>query len=174
MQRGQLLHSLMAGIWRELKTKQGLDGDISVVVSIAAEKAVKELKIEGHFAELEKHRLIRLAGEWLEVERKRPPFEVVHVEEKRALSIGGLSFNGRIDRMDKLVGGENAGSHALIDYKTGRATPNSWLGERPDEPQLPLYAVTAKEEVSAVAFAKLKRGGMKFSGFSLKQRKFQA
>jgi ATP-dependent helicase/nuclease subunit B len=166
MQRGQLLHSLMAGIWRELKTKEGLERDISLVVSIAAEKAVKELKIEGHFAELEKQRLIRLAGEWLEIERKRSPFEVVQVEQKRALSIGGLSFNGRIDRMDKLADG----SHALIDYKTGRATPNSWLGERPDEPQLPLYAVTAKEEVSAVAFAKLKRGGMKFSGFSLKEK----
>ena len=68
--------------------------------------------------------------------------------------------------MDRLA----AGGHALIDYKTGRATPNDWLGERPDEPQLPLYAVTASEDVSAVAFAKLKHGEMRFSGFSYEKK----
>jgi probable DNA repair protein len=170
MQRGQLLHSLMAAIWKELKTQEGLQADLSLVVSSAAEKAVKELNIEGRFADLEKKRLEKLAREWLEVERGRPPFEVVHIEEKRKIEIGGLSFNGRIDRMDRLVGGENAGTHALIDYKTGRATPNSWLGERPDEPQLPLYLIAAPESVSAVAFAKLQTGDMKFSGFSLNEK----
>ena len=161
----------MAGIWRELKTQQGLEKDISGVVSGAAENAVKEQKIEGRFAELEKQRLIRLAGEWLAVERARPPFEVVQIEEKKKIDIGGLSFSGSIDRMDKLLGGEQAGSHALIDYKTGsRVTPNDWQGARPEEPQLPLYAVTAQERVSAVAFAKLKTGDMKFAGFSMHEK----
>jgi hypothetical protein len=45
-------------------------------------------------------------------------------------------------------------------------TSNDWLGPRPDDPQLPLYAVTAEEPVSALAFAKLRAGDMKFSGFS--------
>jgi len=171
MARGSLLHTLMAGIWSELKSKEGLDRDISLVVSRAAEKAVNELKIEGRFAELEKHRLVRLADEWLAVERERPSFEVVQIEQKKALEIGGLSFNGRIDRMDRFLEGEMRGSHAIIDYKTGsRASPNDWMGERPDEPQLPLYAVTAGEDVSAVAFAKLKAGEMKFAGFSLREK----
>ena len=167
MARGSLLHTLMAGIWQEVKTKEGLDNDISSVVSRAAERAVKELKIEGRFAELEKQRLIRLAHEWLAIERERPSFEVIQIERKKTLEIGGLSFSGRIDRMDRLADG----SHAIIDYKTGsRASPNDWMGERPDEPQLPLYAVTAGEEVSAVAFAKLKAGEMKFVGFSLHEK----
>jgi hypothetical protein len=69
--------------------------------------------------------------------------------------------------MDKLADG----SQALIDYKTGsRVTPNGWSGERPDEPQLPLYAVTAQEKISVVAFAKLKTGDMKFSGLSLDEK----
>lgn len=166
LQRGQLLHALMAGIWSELKAKEALDGDVSAVVSRAAEKAVKEQDIEGAFAALEKRRLIRLALDWLALERKRPAFEVVLTEEKRALDIGGLALSGRIDRMDRLADG----SHALIDYKTGsRATPKDWEGARPDEPQLPLYAVTSKEDVSALAFAKLRAGDMKFSGFSLKE-----
>jgi probable DNA repair protein len=166
MQRGQLLHSLMAGIWRELKTKENLDRDVSLVIARSAETAVKELQIEGQFAELEKQRLIRLAGEWLEVERARKPFAVVHIEEKRALEAGGLAFSGRIDRMDRL----EDGNHALIDYKTGRATKSSWLGERPDEPQLPLYAVSAPEAVSVVAFARLQPGAMKYAGFSAREK----
>jgi ATP-dependent helicase/nuclease subunit B len=171
MARGQLLHALMAGIWREVKTKQGLERDISLVISRSAEQAVKEQNIEGRFAELEKQRLIRLAGEWLEVERGRPAFEVVQIEQKKTLDIGGLSFNGRIDRMDRLLEGETRGTHAIIDYKTGsRATANDWLGPRPEEPQLPLYVVTAKEQVSAAAFAKLRAGDMKFSGFSLNEK----
>jgi ATP-dependent helicase/nuclease subunit B len=72
--------------------------------------------------------------------------------------------------MDKLMDGENAGSYALIDYKTGRATPGSWYGERPDEPQLPFYAVSAPEKVSAVAFARLQPGAMKFSGVCMTQK----
>ncbi len=164
MQRGQLLHSLMAGIWGELKTKQKLDGDISLVISRAAEKAVKEQEIDGRFAALEKQRLIRLAGEWLLVEKERKDFSVVGVEKKVQISISNLSFSGRIDRVDKL----EDGSHAIIDYKTGsRATPNDWMGERPDEPQLPLYALSATENVSAVAFAKLRTGDMKFAGLAL-------
>ena len=71
--------------------------------------------------------------------------------------------------MDRLADG----THALIDYKTGsRVTPNAWLGARPDEPQLPLYAVTAPEHVSAVVFAKLKHGDMKMAGFALREQEF--
>jgi len=164
MQRGQLLHTLMAEIWHQLGSSAALSKDLKFVIEKAATRAVKEMA--GRFAELEKQRLIRLAGEWLAIERARKPFAVVHIEEKRTLEIGGLSLNGRIDRMDRL----EDGTHAIIDYKTGsRATPNDWMGERPDQPQLPLYAVTAKENVTAVAFAKLKTGDMKFAGFSLQE-----
>jgi probable DNA repair protein len=163
MQRGNLVHALMAGIWRELKTKAGLEKDVSLVVSRAAENAVKEQEIEGRFAELEKQRLVRLAMDWLDLERQRGPFEVVHTEQKRNIAIGGLELSGRIDRMDKLADG----SFALIDYKTGaQLSPRRWMGERPDEPQLPLYAVAAGEDVSAVAFAKFRAGEMRFMGYA--------
>jgi len=65
--------------------------------------------------------------------------------------------------MDRLADG----SHALIDYKTGaQLTPQMWIGERPDEPQLPLYAASAAEDIGAVAFARLRTGSMRFMGFS--------
>jgi len=161
MERGNLLHALMAEIWAQVKTSDGLAQDLSTVIAKAADKAVAKLALEGPFAELEKRRLIRLAGEWLDVERTREGFSVVAVERKVEMSIASLSLSGRIDRMDRLADG----THAIIDYKTGRATRSSWMGERPDEPQLPLYAVSAKEEVSVVAFARLRAGEMKFSGY---------
>jgi hypothetical protein len=40
------------------------------------------------------------------------------------------------------------------------------LNERPDDPQLPLYALNASEPISAVAYAKLKTGEMRYMGFS--------
>ncbi len=169
MQRGQLLHTLMAEIWKEVRTKEGLDLDLSGIISNSAKKAVQNLGIEGRFAELEQKRLEKLAAEWLEVERGRAAFEVVSIEEKRTLVIGGLELSGRIDRMDKLADG----THALIDYKTGsRVTPHAWQGARPDEPQLPLYAVTAQEHISAVVFAKLRHGDMKMAGFALRENEF--
>jgi probable DNA repair protein len=167
MVRGQLLHALMAGLWRDLRSSAALSGDVEPALDKAARNAVKEAGLEGAFAELEITRLRKLAGEWLAVERSRDPFEVVHTEQKRQLDIRGLTLSGRIDRMDRLLGGAQADAHVLIDYKTGsRVTPNDWIGPRPDDPQLPLYAVTAQEEVSAVAFARLRTGNMKFFGFS--------
>ncbi len=160
--RGLLLHSLMKELWTELKGSAGLAGDVGPAIEKAAKRAVAEAKLEEPFAELERTRLAKLAWEWLEVERGRAPFTVAAMEEKRKLKVAGLELNGRIDRMDAL----ESGGHALIDYKTGKPTPNDWMGERPDDPQLPLYALNAKEPISAVVFAKLRTGEMRYMGFS--------
>jgi RecB family exonuclease len=151
----------MKELWTELKGSEGLKGDVAPAIEKAAAAAVKELGLEEPFASLERKRLAKLARAWLEVEGERAPFEVVALEEKRKLRVAGLELNGRIDRMDKLA----SGGHAVIDYKTGRTTPQEWLGERPDDPQVPLYALNA-EDVSAAAFAKLKAGEMRYMGFS--------
>ncbi len=160
--RGLLLHTLMKELWTELKGSAGLAGDVGPAIEKAAKRAVAEAKLEDPFASLERKRLAKLAWEWLEVERGRAPFTVAAMEEKRKLKVAGLELNGRIDRMDAL----ESGGHALIDYKTGKPTPNEWLGERPDDPQMPLYALNAKEPISAVAFAKLRTGEMRYMGFS--------
>ncbi|HJS38156.1 MAG TPA: PD-(D/E)XK nuclease family protein, partial [Burkholderiales bacterium] len=160
--RGQLLHTLMKELWTELKGSAGLAGDAGPAIERAARRAVAEAKLEEPFAQLERARLAKLAWEWLEVERGRAPFTVAALEDKRKLGVAGLTLNGRIDRMDAL----ESGGHALIDYKSGKPTPNDWMGERPDDPQLPLYALNAKEPVCAVAFAKLRTGEMRYMGFS--------
>jgi probable DNA repair protein len=162
--RGKLAHALMKNLWEVLKDSSALEHDLEPAIASAAATAVKELQIEGRFVDLERKRLARLAREWLEVEKTRPPFSVVSTEEKRPIVFGGVQFDARIDRMDRL----STGGHAILDYKTGagNVTAKRWQGERPDEPQLPLYAVSAKEDIAAVVFAKFRPGDMRFVGLS--------
>jgi len=42
----------------------------------------------------------------------------------------------------------------LIDYKTGAAIAD-WRGDRPDNPQLPIYALLQPEALVAVAYARV-------------------
>lgn len=163
MTRGTLLHKLMEGIWKEVRNREGLEGNLGPVIARSAAAAVKHVGLEGRFAALEEQRLARLAREWLEVERGRQAFEVVAIEQDRVLEVEGLTLKGRIDRLDRLPDG----THVLVDYKSSkRLTPAMWKGDRPDEPQLPLYAVSSREKIGAVTFARLRTGGLAFVGFS--------
>ena len=174
--RGMLVHALLRFIWDRLKSKAALDsippGELDEVIENAAVAAIVEVSekrpgvLVGRFAQLERERLAGLAREWLAVEKQRPNFEVVASEDQRELEVAGLSFRGRIDRLDRLAGDAGAGGYALIDYKTGSASVADWLGERPDDPQLPLYAINAHEDIAAVVFAKLRVGAMKFDGLA--------
>jgi ATP-dependent helicase/nuclease subunit B len=165
--RGKLLHALMRELWTRLKNSNALQTDTAAAISQSAEAAVKEMGLEGRFAELERARLAKLANEWLDIERRRAPFKVAAVEEKREINVAGLKFESRIDRMDELEGG----GHVLIDYKSSRLlTPKQWDGPRPDDPQLPLYAVAAPEDLAAVVFARMRPGEMRFMGYSKTER----
>jgi ATP-dependent helicase/nuclease subunit B len=161
--RGKLLHALMREIFVRVKASSSLKENLAPVIAQAANAAVAEMGLEGRFAELERERLAKLAREWLDIERRRAPFKVSSVEEKRTIAVAGLQFESRIDRMDEL----EQGGHVLIDYKSSRMlTPKQWDGPRPDDPQLPLYAVAAPEELAAVVFAKMRPGEMRFMGYS--------
>ena len=171
-ERGTLMHDMLAESWRELKSKARLDAlpeaGLDALLARAADHAIGRLRarrpdaLEGRFMELEKTRLARFGRAWLAIERARPPFEVAAVEQKRPVNFGGVTVNARLDRMDRL----EAGGHAVIDYKTGSANVGDWLGPRPNDPQLPLYVVSGTEDISAVAFARLKAGEMAFRGVS--------
>ena len=163
-ERGTLLHRVLSLVWGRIGSHAGLlsldDAAVDNVLQEAAARAIAEEGargieiLTGRFATIECARLVRMLGEWLRYERERSPFEVVERERKRQVTWSGLSMSVRLDRLDRLADG----THALIDYKTGAAKFTSWLGNRPDEPQLPLYLVTAQQPVSVLAFARVKRG----------------
>jgi RecB family exonuclease len=68
-----------------------------------------------------------------------------------------------MDRVDDVDGGE-----VLIDYKTGTASPNDWLTDRPDAPQLPLYSIlTDANRLKGVAFGLVRAGeGRAWKGYA--------
>jgi probable DNA repair protein len=172
MERGTLVHRVLAQAWAQLKTRSALDAiasaDLDALLARAADEAVARLRRErptvlsGRFAGIERRRLARLAREWLEQEKARGGFTVLATEDKRRIEVGGLALNARLDRVDQL----DDGRRIVIDYKTGRASPGAMLGERPDEPQLPLYVVGAEPDAAAVAFALVKTGEMGFAALA--------
>jgi ATP-dependent helicase/nuclease subunit B len=170
--RGRIVHTMLHKLMSELSSKTMLEaaseGDLEHKLAAAADHAVnrqrylKESSIAGRIAGLERDRLVRLGRAWLEKERQRPPFEIAALEQKRAVSFGGVTVNVKLDRMDRLPAAP--GGRAILDYKTGPVSVGDWLGPRPDEPQLPLYALGGDERVTAVAFACVKAGAMRFAG----------
>ena len=171
--RGTLAHTLFAELWKALGTQERLHattGDArEELIAKCVDAALDELRkarfeaLGPRFAELERARLTRLARDWLAIDGGRgSSFEVVAAEQKQPVTFGGVTVTVKLDRLDRLADG----SYAVIDYKTGECKVSSWLGGRPDEPQLPMYALGGGREISAVAFARLKAGEIGFVGIS--------
>jgi ATP-dependent helicase/nuclease subunit B len=170
--RGKLVHAAMKRVWDELRSYERLhalgSAEIHDLLDRSIDAALQEStdafssgEMQRALAEVERDRLHRLIAEWLDEERKRSAFEVLTTEEKQEVEIGGLRMSIRRDRTDKLADGRTV----IIDYKTSKLTGKSWEGDRPDAPQLPLYAVTnAESKLAAVAFAQLRAGNLRFVG----------
>ncbi|NOR72331.1 MAG: hypothetical protein GQ467_00445, partial [Mariprofundaceae bacterium] len=174
--KGSLIHLALEVIWNRLKSQRELlalsHSECLELIDSAIETALKESRSSPAFnlRKFEKKRMRRLLNEWLKLAASRPPFEVTGNEERYELNLpekGAVQFPITIkaDRMDR----DGEGHRILIDYKTGaKQSPAKWLGERMEEPQLPIYAVAAElTEQDAVAFATLRSGDqMGFEGLS--------
>lgn len=170
MDRGILVHDLMQRIWQRLGSHEGLrmlsGPDLDALVAEAVERTVaaaaaRRPRVFGvRFAGVERARLVALAREWLDLERARAPFTVTGCEVSRPFRLGGIAGSLRMDRVDRMPDGREV----IIDYKTGRLPGRPWDGARPEDPQLPLYAVTGEVPPAAVAFARVARGECGFSG----------
>ncbi len=109
------------------------------------------------YFELEQQRLHTRLRRWLEEERKRPPFSVAALEQRiDNVEVGPLRLNLRVDRIDQIEGGRAL----LLDYKTAdRVNIGLWSGDRPDEPQLPIYAQFGDiPGLAGIAFAQIRAG----------------
>jgi ATP-dependent helicase/DNAse subunit B len=168
-----VLHAIWAGppdgirLHHELHTfgdlKTFVIKHVRQVVQQALSPAVRD-RMPRRYLELEELRLARHVVEWLEFEAARVAFEVAETEAGRPVSIAGLNFDLRLDRIDRL----NDGSLLVIDYKTGDVTHKSWELPRPDDVQLPLYAGFAldreNELLGGLVFAKVRPGDKSFAG----------
>jgi probable DNA repair protein len=175
-QRGKLLHAVLHAVWAgpphgirshaELMKLADADSFVKTHVERAFQAevnpAVRE-RMPARYLELEQQRLTRLVTAWLEFESVRMPFEVLETEAERTISLAGLTFKLRLDRIDRL----NDDTVLVIDYKSGDVSPKSWEPPRPEDVQLPLYAGFAlddDQELGGLVFAKLRPGDLAFTG----------
>lgn len=171
LERGNMLHDALARIWRALGDQATLlgqtDEQLTQLINESVRDAVTSVKtrrgfsLSQFYAELEQERLINLIGEWLAAEKRRPPFKVIAIEEALEVSFAGLPLKLRLDRVDQLL---HTNQLLLIDYKTGQPSTKSWLSDRPEEPQLPLYALINPQPASAIAFAQINARAMAWKG----------
>lgn len=180
-ERGSILHSILRNLWAEETPPplrlRSLD-DVKAANASGLMDTVLTHHISAVFAPLvqqhsadtwlrvyldaEQQRLTVRLKEWLDCEAVRQPFTVASVEQElQDVDVGGLKLRLRADRIDRLPDG----GHLLIDYKTGVVATKSWEGERPDEPQLPLYALFGGvEDVRGLLFAQIRAGCTGFAG----------
>ncbi len=158
-ERGELLHHALEHVWSELRDSVRLNSIspdaqaelLDDAVKRALQKMCRVRDPGPRWRERERERMHNLLGKWLDVERRRAPFEVEYIEQGAQVARhAGLEFSVRIDRVDRLADG----ARVLIDYKTGIAAAD-WRGERPDNPQLPIYALLRPEALVAVAYGRV-------------------
>jgi ATP-dependent helicase/nuclease subunit B len=183
-QRGELVHSVLRSVWGGAATdglsssvelqavlasngKEGLSAFIQphvhgVMLSLPA--SIRD-RMPTRYLDLEEQRLLGLVTEWLAFESRRARFTVAETEKKTPVVVAGLSLDLRLDRRDVL----DDGSTVILDYKTGEASPNEWESDRPENVQLPIYAVYGVESVvsndpGGLVFASVKPGNAAFAG----------
>ncbi|WP_086933303.1 PD-(D/E)XK nuclease family protein [Agarilytica rhodophyticola] len=168
--RGSLIHDALERIWKHIKDHSQLlnmsDKSLKEVINNAIDSSINDLKhnksIGLKLGELEHSRMYKLLRAWLELEKKRSPFSVVFREAKQDIALTGLPINVRYDRVDKLEDGRLF----VIDYKTGKSEARTWSGERPDEPQVPIYGVANEDNIAGVAFGQLHVDEVAFKGIA--------
>lgn len=167
-ERGAFLHEALFRLWRQIESSDALASLSAAEEENLIEKAVSGAMQQTEIAcetrgyslrervgsacwQLEQRLCVTLLGQWLGYERERSgSFRVAEMEQNRTLQVEGLSLTLRPDRIDEFEDGRRA----VIDYKTRAPSRTRWLGERPQEPQLPLYSLL-DPKIQGIAFAEL-------------------
>jgi RecB family exonuclease len=176
IERGNLVHRALEHFWRVTRSQaelralsseerqrrlnEAIDAAFSRLGSVTAGWGSAYIRVQ-------RERLSRLLLRWLDVELQRGPFSVQQREERTSIPIGPLRLKVQPDRVDEVEDGI-----VLVDYKTGYSvSPSNWDGERPDDPQLPLYALlTQPGKLQGLLFGRVRPGAeIKWQGLTTNQ-----
>ena len=173
--RGRILHKTLELFWKQVSDSRKMhalttESRISLIENCAMEAmqlCIQKTPQDARALHMEWERMVRLASAWLDVEKDRPDFRVIGCEEPITVTLSGITLDLRMDRVDELADG----THMIIDYKTGKnPSPNQWMGDRPDEPQLPLYCISSTDDnLKALAFGIVHPEAIKLTGLSAKE-----
>ena len=165
--QGIILHQVLQLFWDEMKSQRQLlertEDETRLILRTHIHHALRrfhehaEESWQRTLLDIEADRIENRLMDWLRVEKLRPDFTVVKTEATlEQMHLGGVELRCRIDRIDQVEQGL-----VLLDYKTGKVDSKACDGERPDEPQLPAYAVLRQDSaidettLAGVAFAGL-------------------
>ena len=174
-EQGNIVHQVLQNFWAEMQSQKSLlestEEECRQRLREHTRNALRpyfqhaEAAWQKALLETEAERVEGRLMTWLEVERQRADFTVLKTEDKlEAVHLGDIELSCRVDRIDAVAQGI-----ALIDYKTGPVNAKACDGDRPDEPQLPAYAVLrrsiAAEEtpLAGVAFVGLQAQAVGFT-----------
>lgn len=164
-QRGSLLHDALRLLWEAWGSQAVAAGlapgrRTEAVLEATRRAAAQHLGgLPRGLVEVEIDAAVQVIEQLLAVDLERPAFEIAACEQAFGIELGLLRIRGRMDRIDRV-----GDALVIIDYKSGAASPAAWDGERPEEPQMPLYALALAEAAAALAYASLKPGEVGFSG----------
>lgn len=171
MDKGNLVHSILEKVWIKLQSQKNLlameSSNLEKLVAEITSEAVEKMvwrypqTFSERFKKIESERLCLRTLQWLELEKQRIPFQVIAKEDDMFVILNAdTKINIVIDRIDQLEDGRKL----VIDYKTGVVSPGQWFGDRPDDPQLPLYSMATEGDIAALAIAQIRTGEMAFKG----------
>lgn len=170
MERGQILHLVMDKLWSVLQDQAKLltmsDEQLHALLDRIISSILTPLSKTRHYSvgplvqSIEASRLKLLAKANLDWEKTRAPFKIHALEKQFSIQLAGIDFNVRIDRLDQVND-----KKWVIDYKTTMPSNKPWHEDRPEEPQLLLYALL-DQDINALLFLQLKAGRLTCSGFS--------
>lgn len=165
--KGIATHQALERVWQVLQDQRNLlnysDDDLRDLVDRELGFVLQDLGRNVMFflpqalAQLELVRLRHLILSWLVLEKKRPYFKVLAMEQLVVAHLGSLVIKLRLDRVDELEDGQRL----VLDYKTGAVNVKDWFSELMTDMQLPLYLLTQKASGAALAQVNLQP---KFSG----------
>jgi ATP-dependent helicase/nuclease subunit B len=180
-ERGSMLHRALQLLWQQLagsaglsaaRAEQSLGHIIAASVAQAASEILHDadadtaadatglLELRRAAIARERGRAQRLIRALCELEAGRAPFLIHEMESEHRLALAGALIDVRIDRIDRL----QDGTHAILDYKSGRAVTPDWEVARTTHPQLLVYLLAAGVPVSALAVAHLDPKAVLFKG----------
>ncbi len=164
-ERGIVVHKALEIFWSEVETQAALRAmsmaERTKVLAWSIDGALQDVRGRGvnawdaAYVEMQRARLHRLLEPWLDLELERLEFDVrLREHTLEDVRLGPLRLKVRVDRVDSTELGD-----VILDYKTGHAAASEWMSERPDAPQLPLYAILSEtEKLAGVAFAQVRAG----------------
>ena len=146
LQSGSLLHLALQRVWERLDGSAGLaqipatetaDFVADIVAGLLREQSTQgENSAAARRAALavEERRLTERISALLNAERNREPFVIESLEATLPLTLEGVNFRVRLDRVDRI-----GDQRLVIDYKTGKSGKPRWWDDPPREIQLLIY-----------------------------------